>query len=88
MVSAWLRKDDNVLKWSGPPSWNSLQDALEACGHTGIASKIAEAVITDRQTEQTSFLGKHTQKSHLFSLIGLGIVVYLALHSLYHFVFG
>lgn len=41
MVSAWLRKDDSVLMYSGHPTWESLRDVLMACGHTGIAERIA-----------------------------------------------
>ena len=40
MVEAWLRKDDSVLKRSGPPSWKSLVTALEAISSTGIAEKV------------------------------------------------
>ena len=40
MVDSWLRKDDNVLNKSGPPTWASLAKALEAIDHTGIAAMI------------------------------------------------
>ena len=42
MVEAWLRKDDNVLERSGPPTWKSLVKALETIGNIGIADKIKE----------------------------------------------
>ena len=40
MVASWLREDDNVRRSSGPPTWASLANALEAYGHTRIASRI------------------------------------------------
>ena len=40
MVEAWLRKDDNVLTRSGPPTWKSLVKALKDIGNNGIAEKI------------------------------------------------
>lgn len=40
MVEAWLRKDDNVLKRSGSPSWKSLVKALEMNNYNGIAEII------------------------------------------------
>lgn len=40
MVNAWLRRDDEVIKCSGEPSWKTLCKALEAKGHNGIASDI------------------------------------------------
>ena len=36
MVTAWLRKDDNVKE----TTWQALITALESVGHTGIASDI------------------------------------------------
>ena len=42
IIAAWLRKDDNVCKASGNPSWVSLTKALDANGHTGIADTIRE----------------------------------------------
>ena len=41
MLTAWLRKDDNVRK---DPTWTSLCEALRACGHGGIADKIGKAL--------------------------------------------
>ena len=43
IVAAWLRKDDNVTKASGPTTWTSLAAALEAVGHTGVASGISSS---------------------------------------------
>ena len=40
MITAWLRKDGNVLKVSGKPTWASLCKALEECSHNGIAHDI------------------------------------------------
>ena len=40
MVFSWLIKNDDVIEKSGEPSWESLSNALEGCGHNGIASKI------------------------------------------------
>ena len=42
MVYAWLRKDDGVTKATGEPSWKSLSEALNDCGHQGLASMIRE----------------------------------------------
>lgn len=40
LVNAWLRGDDDVIEWSGEPSWESLHAALRRHGHNGIASDI------------------------------------------------
>ena len=40
MVLAWLRKDDDIDEKTGDPSWYTLCQALEDCGHNGIASNI------------------------------------------------
>ncbi len=40
MVSAWLKRHEDVAKKSGEPSWESLCTALEDCGYTGTASDI------------------------------------------------
>ena len=40
MVHAWLRKDDDVIETGGEPSFKILCEALEVCGHKGIASEI------------------------------------------------
>ena len=45
IVSSWLNADDNVTKVSGAPSWASLAKALEACDHTGLASRIVEVLL-------------------------------------------
>lgn len=44
MVHSWLRKDDNVLKESGPPTWGSLVKALEQNGLKGVAATIKESM--------------------------------------------
>ena len=43
MVAAWLIKADSVTKATGPPTWASLAAALEAIGHTGVASGISSS---------------------------------------------
>ena len=45
MVTSWLRRDDEVLRTSGEPSWESLATALEADGMNGIASDIRKVSI-------------------------------------------
>lgn len=40
MISSWLRKDFNVEKKSGPPTWRSLCNALDEIGCTGCANDI------------------------------------------------
>ena len=40
MVGTWLRGDDDVIKTSGPPTWESLATALDKTGHTEIAITI------------------------------------------------
>ena len=42
MVSAWLNQQDNVMKKSGKPTWESLMRALRTIGHEGLAQKIAQ----------------------------------------------
>ena len=44
MISRWLRKDDNVTKTTGRPSWQSLAKALEDEGYTGVADDIREGM--------------------------------------------
>ncbi len=44
MVHSWLRRDDNVLTESGPPTWGSLVRALELKGFNGVAATIRDAV--------------------------------------------
>ena len=40
MVHAWLRRDDDVIEGSGEPTLESLINALQACGHTGVVADI------------------------------------------------
>ena len=40
LVASWLRREDNVLRKSGEPSWNKLADVLEKIGQTGISRDI------------------------------------------------
>ena len=42
MVLAWLNQQDNVMKKSGKPTWESLMKALRTIGHEGLAQKIAQ----------------------------------------------
>ena len=42
MVLAWLNQQDNVMKKSGKPTWESLTKALRTIGHEGLAQKIAQ----------------------------------------------
>ena len=39
MLTAWLRKDDNV---KDEPSWKNLCEALRTCGLNGIADEIGK----------------------------------------------
>ena len=47
MIEAWLRKEENVTKASGAPSWNSLVDALKDIGQNGIASDIKKKYLVE-----------------------------------------
>ena len=47
MVEAWLRGDYDVIKTSGPPSWESLATALNKTGHTKIAITIRRGKCVD-----------------------------------------
>ena len=40
MVAAWLRREDNVVEFSGDPTWKALSEALKENGQTGMAMKI------------------------------------------------
>ena len=40
MVAAWLRREDDVLRESGEPTWTSLVEALEEIGQWGVAEDI------------------------------------------------
>ena len=40
IVAGWLRRQDNVLKHSGEPTWHVLTDTLEKLGHKKIATDI------------------------------------------------
>lgn len=40
MVAAWLKREDNVIAVSGPPSWANLTQALRDIGQNGIANTI------------------------------------------------
>ena len=40
MIDAWLRQEDNVLKKSGPPTWENLHIALKEIDQNGIANEI------------------------------------------------
>ena len=42
MVLAWLNQQDDVMKKSGKPTWESLMKALRTIGHEGLAHKIAQ----------------------------------------------
>ena len=42
MVLAWLNQQDNVMKKSGKPTWESLMKALRTIGQEGLAQKIAQ----------------------------------------------
>ena len=42
LVLAWLNQQDNVMKESGKPTWESLMKALKTIGHEGLAQKIAQ----------------------------------------------
>lgn len=45
MVDAWLRKESDVLKKSGPPTWRSLIAALRKIEQEGIAQDIEKNLI-------------------------------------------
>ena len=40
LVLAWLNQQDNVMKRSGKPTWESLMKALRTIGHKGVARAI------------------------------------------------
>ena len=42
LVLAWLNQQDNVMKKSGKPTWESLMKALRTIGHEGLAQKITQ----------------------------------------------
>ena len=42
LVLAWLNQQDNVMKRSGIPTWESLIKALRTIGHEGVARAIAK----------------------------------------------
>ena len=51
MLKAWLRRQDNVDRKSGPPTWNSLVKALRAdtVRQTGIANMIEKDKLQQSQ---------------------------------------
>lgn len=62
MVQSWLGQEDNVADKSGVPTWQSLANALDQIGQTGIAKSI-------RQHKGSTLL------SH--GLFGLFITIYV-----------
>ena len=42
MVAAWLRREDDVIEFSGNPTWKALTRALSDNGQTGLATKIQQ----------------------------------------------
>ena len=42
LVLAWLNQQDNVMKESGKPTWESLMRALRTIGHGELAQQIAQ----------------------------------------------
>ena len=42
LVLAWLNQQDNVMKESGKPTWESLMRALRTIDHGGLAQQIAQ----------------------------------------------
>ena len=44
MLDSWLRADDDVIKTSGHPSWQSLVKALEETGCTGVATSVKQSM--------------------------------------------
>lgn len=40
LVASWLRREDDVLKRYGEPTWSKLADALKRIGQTGICQDI------------------------------------------------
>ena len=42
MVAAWLRREDNVLKMNGEPTYETLAVALEAVRQNGLAKDVRE----------------------------------------------
>ena len=40
LVASWLRREDDVLRKSGEPTWSKLADALDKIGQTGISQDI------------------------------------------------
>ena len=47
LVLAWLNQQDDVMKVSGKPTWESLIKALRNIGHKGVAQQIAQGKISD-----------------------------------------
>lgn len=42
MVHAWLQREDDVIEWSGLPTWDRLAEALQELGHKNIALDIKQ----------------------------------------------
>ena len=40
MVAAWLNREDEILKHSGEPTWNTLEVVLRKIGQTGLAEDV------------------------------------------------
>ena len=40
MVHAWLQGEDDVVQWSGPPTWDSLAKALKDLNYASTALDI------------------------------------------------
>ena len=53
LVSAWIRREDNVLTKSGDPTWNTLIVALETIGQKGVAQDIIRTVEGARSHKST-----------------------------------
>ena len=52
IVAAWLKRQDDVLKYSGEPTWRVLEDKLEKLGHTEIATSIRRRAQHGGEREQ------------------------------------
>ena len=52
IVAAWLKRQDDVLKYSGEPTWQVLANKLEKLGHTEIATSVRRRAQHRDESEQ------------------------------------
>ena len=56
MVHAWLQREDDVVQWSGPPTWDSLAKALKGFDYTSSALDIEGSYINFSSTKLNSLV--------------------------------